>query len=176
MSPKHVKITPWHVGDRDAVVDAAHGDHADRAAGAVHELDVGRQQVVDAVLVDRVRVAAADLHDLVVAAGLDGRDDLAASTRPSSASRYSSTNFTASLAQRDAGVNEQVVARPRRAPTRSVITSVSAPSRLAAREPVVGRGSSDAHRHAFVGAGDAVRVGSAAHSITLAFSSSSSCS
>ena len=65
------------VGDRDAVVDAAHRDHADRAAGAVDELDVGRQQVVDAVLVDRVRVAAADLHELVVAAGLDGAQDLA---------------------------------------------------------------------------------------------------
>ena len=77
MSPKQVKITPWHVGDRDPVVDAPHRDHADRAAGAVHELDVRRQQVVDAVLVDRVRVAAADLHDLVVAARLDGRDDLA---------------------------------------------------------------------------------------------------
>jgi hypothetical protein len=52
------------VGERDAVVDAAHRDHAHRAAGPVHELDVGRQEVVDAVLVDRVRVAAADLHDL----------------------------------------------------------------------------------------------------------------
>ncbi len=65
------------VGDGDAVVDAAHRDHADRAAGAVHELDVRRQQVVDAVLVDRVRVAAADLHHLVVAARLDQRQDLA---------------------------------------------------------------------------------------------------
>ena len=61
------------VGDRDPVVDAAHRDHADRAAGAVDELDVRRQQVVDPVLVDRVRVAAADLHHLVVAARLDGR-------------------------------------------------------------------------------------------------------
>ena len=65
------------MGDRDPVVDPAHRDHADRAARAVHELDVRGQQVVDAVLVDRVRVAAADLHDLVVAARLDGREDLA---------------------------------------------------------------------------------------------------
>ena len=65
------------VRDRDSVVDAAHRDHADRAAGPVDELDVLGQQVVDAVLVDRVGVAAADLHQLVVAAGLDGRDDLA---------------------------------------------------------------------------------------------------
>src|SRR5262249_7688736 len=35
-----------------------------------------RQQVVDAVLVDRVRVAAADLHQLVAAPGLDRREDL----------------------------------------------------------------------------------------------------
>ena len=77
MSPKQVKITPSSCGDRDPVVDAAHRDHAHRAAGAVHELDVGRQQVVDPVLVDRVRVAAAHLHHLVVAAGLDQRQDLA---------------------------------------------------------------------------------------------------
>src|SRR5205085_8007389 len=35
-----------------------------------------RQQVVDAVLVDRVRVAAAHLHHLVAATRLDRRDDL----------------------------------------------------------------------------------------------------
>ena len=76
MSPKQVKITSGCARHRDAVVDAAHRDHADRAAGPVHELDVRRQQVVDAVLVDRVRVPAAHLHDLVVAAGVDGRGDL----------------------------------------------------------------------------------------------------
>ena len=65
------------VGERDAVVDAAHRDHADRAAGPVHELDVRGQQIVDAVLVDRVRVAAADLHELVMAAGLHEAQDLA---------------------------------------------------------------------------------------------------
>ena len=37
----------------------------------MHELDVARQQVLDAVLEDRVRVAAAHLHDLpVLVAGL----------------------------------------------------------------------------------------------------------
>ena len=65
------------VGDGDPVVDAAHGDHAHRAARPVDELDVGREQVVDAVLVDRVGVTAADLHQLVVAAGLHQREDLA---------------------------------------------------------------------------------------------------
>src|SRR5262249_55866285 len=53
-----------------------------RAPGAVHELDVRGQQVVDAVLVDRVGVPAADLHDLVVAAGLDGGEDLARQHAP----------------------------------------------------------------------------------------------
>ena len=77
MSPKQVKITPSWSRDRDPVVDAAHRDHAHGTARPVHELDVRRQQIVDAVLVDRVGVAAADLHHLVVAAGLDQRQDLA---------------------------------------------------------------------------------------------------
>ncbi len=41
------------------------------------ELDVVGEQVVDAVLVDRVGVAPAHLHDLVVAPRLKGGDDLA---------------------------------------------------------------------------------------------------
>ena len=80
MSPKHVKITPL-VRDGDPVVDAPHRDHADRASRAVDELDVRGQEVVDAVLVDRVRVPAAHLHDLVVTAGLDERQDLARDAR-----------------------------------------------------------------------------------------------
>ena len=62
-----------HVGflrDRDRVVDPAHRQDADRAAGAVHEPDRLGQVVLEAVLVDRVRVAAADLHEGVAAAGL----------------------------------------------------------------------------------------------------------
>src|SRR5262249_46467917 len=65
------------VSDRDAVVDAAHRDHAHGAARPVHELDVGGQEIVDPVLVDGVRVPTAHLHDLVVPAGLDGAEDLA---------------------------------------------------------------------------------------------------
>ena len=64
-------------GDRDAVVNAPHRDDAHRAARPVHQLHVGRQQVVDPVLVDGVRVPAAHLHHLVVPPGLDGREDLA---------------------------------------------------------------------------------------------------
>jgi hypothetical protein len=48
----------------------------------VHELDVRREQIVDAVLVDGVRVAAADLHELVVAAGLYKAEDLARENLP----------------------------------------------------------------------------------------------
>ncbi len=61
------------VRDGDAVVEAAHRDHAHRTPGSVHELDVARQQVLDAVLEDGVGVPAAHLHDLpVLVAGLGG--------------------------------------------------------------------------------------------------------
>ena len=66
------------LGDRDGVVDAAHRDHAHRAARPVHQLDLLGQHVLDAVAVDGVRVAAAHLHELeVVVAGElgDARDE-----------------------------------------------------------------------------------------------------
>ena len=66
MSPNEVKMTPGRPGQRDGVVDAAHRDDAHRATGAVHQLDRGREEVLDAVPVDRVGVAPADLHELVV--------------------------------------------------------------------------------------------------------------
>src|SRR5437588_337127 len=69
-----------HLGtlrDRDRVVLAAHRDHADGAAWPVHQLDLGRQEVLDAVLVDGVGMAPAHLHELVVAARLrKARDPL----------------------------------------------------------------------------------------------------
>src|SRR5258708_14143833 len=67
---------PWLVREGDAVVDATHRDDAYGASGAVHELDVGGQQVVNSVLVDRVRVTTADLHDLVMPVGLSRCQDL----------------------------------------------------------------------------------------------------
>ena len=57
------------LGHGDGVVDAAHRDHADRAAGAVHQLDALGQHVLDAVAVDGVGVAAAHLHELERVAG-----------------------------------------------------------------------------------------------------------
>ncbi len=53
----------------DRVVDAPDRQHADRAAGTVDHVDVGRQQVLEAVARDRVRVAAAEFHQVVAAPG-----------------------------------------------------------------------------------------------------------
>src|SRR6202042_2962982 len=61
----------------DAVIDAAHGNDANRTAGTMDKLDVGGQQVVDPILVDRVRVPSAHLHDLVVPIWLDRGQNLA---------------------------------------------------------------------------------------------------
>ena len=63
MSPNEQKITSGRDGDGVGPVDHLQRRHADRAAGAVHQLDARRQDVVDAVLDDRVRLAAADFHD-----------------------------------------------------------------------------------------------------------------
>ena len=65
------------LGQPHRVVDAAHRDHAHRAARPVHQLNGFRQQVLDAVPVDGVRVPAAHLHELelVIARQLgDGLD------------------------------------------------------------------------------------------------------
>ena len=56
-------------GDGDGVVHPPHRYDAHRAAGPVHQFDRGREVVLQAVLVDRVGVPAADLHDLVTPAG-----------------------------------------------------------------------------------------------------------
>ena len=135
MSPKQVKITPGLVGDRDAVVDAPHRDHAHRAARAVHELDVRRQQVVDAVLVDRVGVPAAHLHDLVVAARLDRGEDLARQRPPElGVAELVDELHAAALARRRApGVDEQAVAGRDGATSRTSTSTLAAG--LVARTP-----------------------------------------
>ncbi len=53
----------------ERIIDAADGQDADRAAGAMHIADVSGQQVVDAIAEDRVGVAAAKFHDVVAAGG-----------------------------------------------------------------------------------------------------------
>ena len=164
------------VRDRDPVVDAPHRDHAHRAAGPVDELDVLRQQVVDPVLVDRVGVAAAHLHDLVVAAGLDRRQDLAGE-------HPAELGVAELVDELHASTWSAVPAcTSRRSPSRTGSTSaISTLARvavlvLAERQRADLVDPHDAHRHRVVAAGDADVVVAVAHSITLARSSASSCS
>ena len=62
--------------DRDRVIDPPHRDHAHRAPRPVDQADLRRKQVLDSVPVDRVRVPAADLHQLDRASRLGERGDL----------------------------------------------------------------------------------------------------
>src|SRR5262249_55470256 len=50
-----------------------HWQHAHGTAGAMNQLDVGRQQIGKREAIDRVGVAAADLHDSVPASWVDQR-------------------------------------------------------------------------------------------------------
>ena len=68
MSPKAVKTTVGIGEHGEAVVDAAHRQHADRAARAVHQFDVRREQVLQSEAIDGVGVAAAHFHEAVMAA------------------------------------------------------------------------------------------------------------
>ena len=58
------------LGEADRHVEPAGGQHADRAAGAVHHFDIRGQQILDAVAEDRVGVAAAEFHQPIAAAGI----------------------------------------------------------------------------------------------------------
>jgi hypothetical protein len=49
-------------GDRQSAVDLLQRGDAHRAAGAVHQLDLGRQQLVEAVAHNGVGLPAADFH------------------------------------------------------------------------------------------------------------------
>ncbi len=55
---------------REAIVDPAHRQHAHRAAGAVYQLDIGRQQILQAEAVDGVGVSPAHFHEAIVPAGI----------------------------------------------------------------------------------------------------------
>ena len=156
-----------HLGparDRDAVVDAPHRDHADRAAGPVHELDVGRQQVVDAVLVDRVRVAAAHLHDLVVAARVDRRGDLGrdgpAELGVAELVDVLHARSPAQMDERHARVDEHEIARGDLADELDVDRGVGLGGRglVAAAREAGALESDDAQGEALIAAGDAVLV------------------
>ena len=57
-------------GKLQRVIDAANGQHADGTAGAMHEIHVLRHQILHAIAEDRMRMAAAELHDVVAAGGM----------------------------------------------------------------------------------------------------------
>ena len=160
------------VGERDAVVDPPHRDHAHRAAGPVDELDVGGQQVVEAVLVDRVRVPAAHLHHLVVTAGLDDREDLAGQ-RPAElgvAELVDEPHAIAvpawtSTSSPGAGVHQRDLDR-----------AALALGALAQRQAALLVDLDHPHRDGHVATGDAALRGAVGHSISDPLSSSSSCS
>ena len=56
--------------DRQGVVDPPHRQNANGAAGPVDQLDILRENIFQPETVDGVRVAAADLHEPVVAFGI----------------------------------------------------------------------------------------------------------
>ena len=92
MSPKEQKITSGREAMAMGPVDHLQRRHADRAARPVDQFDLGGKQLVDAVLDDRVRLPAADLHDRP---GPGGRPTIACrSCAAASGSRYSSRYFT----------------------------------------------------------------------------------
>ena len=153
--------------DRDAVVDAAHRQHADRAAGAVHELDAVGQQRLDPVAVDRVRVPAADLHQLVGAARLHEAPE-SRRRAPTEIARRGTPRRTSSLAPLEGlppsgppGGSRYRRARAARRPARRYRPARCRPSRCARRRrrSVPGRVARvdrhDAHPRCRVAAGDA---------------------
>jgi hypothetical protein len=60
-------------GHGDGLIDACHGQYADRTSGAVHKTQIRRRQILHAIAKDRVGMAAAELHQPIVARGIDGR-------------------------------------------------------------------------------------------------------
>ena len=76
MSPNAVKMTSGCCAMRQPVVDAAHRQHADRAAGPMHQFDIRRKQILQAEAIDGVRVAAAHFHEAIVAFGIGQAADL----------------------------------------------------------------------------------------------------
>ena len=57
-------------GKLQRVIDTANGKHADGTAGTVYEIHVLRHEILHAIAEDRMRMAAAELHDVVVAGGM----------------------------------------------------------------------------------------------------------
>ena len=76
MSPKQVKITPGSCASAMPSSTRPIGITHTGQPGPCTSSTFDGQQIVEAVLVDRVRVPAADLHDLVVPRGVDGGKNL----------------------------------------------------------------------------------------------------
>ena len=160
MSPKQVKITPslWAIAIPSSTrpIGITHTGQP----GPCTSSTLAGQQVVDPVLVDRVRVAAAHLHQLVVAAGLDQRQDLrrprrGRARRRGTRRRTSRGGLQMASSAVPACTSSDRPARPAR-PARSRPSSRLPSCVGAQREPAVRVDSHDGHRHAVVAAGDAV--------------------
>ena len=76
MSPKAAKIRFGSWAMAQAIIDSAHGQHANGAAGAMNQLNVLGQDVFQAEAIDRMRVAAADFHDAIVPGRIDQTTNL----------------------------------------------------------------------------------------------------
>ena len=69
--PHHVaergEDEPGRLGHGDGVVDPAHRDDTHWTTGTVHQLDRGREKMLNPMTINRVRVTTTDLHEFVVA-------------------------------------------------------------------------------------------------------------
>ena len=57
-------------GDREPVIDSAHGQYADGTTWTVNQLDIRRKNVFQAKAINGVRMAAAHFHEAVMPAGV----------------------------------------------------------------------------------------------------------
>ena len=160
MSPKQVKITP---GSCAIAIPSS-----TRPIGITHTGQPGpwtsstfvRQQVVDPVLVDRVGVPAAHLHHLVVAAGLDGREDLAGQRAAElGVAELVDELHAAQHLQRGPGVHEQAVAVGDRLDERDLDARALAVVVLAQRQRAAASTRTTRIAHRLVAAGDAAGRG-----------------
>src|ERR1035438_5002673 len=64
------------LGNGQTVINSSHGKHADRAAWAVNEFDVGGKKIFQAKAINGVSVPSAHFHDAVMAIGIGEAADL----------------------------------------------------------------------------------------------------
>ncbi len=162
------------------------------------ELDVLGEEVVDAVLVDGVGMAAADLHQLVVAVGVDLVQDLSRE-HPAQigvaelVDELHARHLGTKMRDRCTGMDQELVAFGHGADQGNLDGFRLARLVRAQRQRAIGVHPHNTKREGYVTAGDALttvfdtayaalfgvhplRLWGESHSITLALSSSSSCS